>query len=121
MTLPWPVLVCGLLAVLVLGGLTVLFWRDPIDGMRQTTHRLECLPQVMTDRYAALAVLALALTLRGDLVLLAVFFGVCSFMGFADGRIYAQSGFPHTKHTLAGALSALGVAVTLAAIAMETA
>lgn len=112
-------LVCGAITVVILGAMALAFWRDPEVGMRQTTHRVELLPRVMADRYTAFAVLALALTLHGDLGLLAVFFGVCAFMGFADGLIYARAGQPHAKHTASGVLSVVALAVTVAAQAGE--
>lgn len=95
-----------------------LFWRDPKDGMRQTTHRVEMLPRVMADRYTAFAILAVVLTLRGDLWLMAALFGVCAFMGFADGLIYARANLPHIKHTASGILSAGALLITLVAIAL---
>ncbi len=82
-----------------------LFWTDPARGLAETTHRVEMLPRVMADRYTAFAVLGLFLTLYGDFRVLAVFFAVCAFMGFADGALYARAGHPHMKHTTSGVLS----------------
>ena len=64
------VTLCGIVTVLILGYMAFLFWRDPQDGLAQTTHRVELLPQVMADRYTAFAVLAVVLTLYGDLWLM---------------------------------------------------
>lgn len=115
--LVWAALLCGAVTVLILAAMAVAFWRDPDDGLRQTTHRIELLPRVMADRYTAFALLALVLTLHGDLSVLAAFFAICAFMGFADGLIYARAGHPHAKHTLSGALSIGALAITLAALA----
>ena len=113
----WAVTLCGAVTVLILAAMAVAFWRDPEEGLRQTTHRVELLPRVMADRYTAFAVLALVLTLHGDLTVLAAFFAVCAFMGFADGLIYARAGHPHGKHTLSGVLSVGALGITLAAMA----
>jgi ABC-type spermidine/putrescine transport system permease subunit II len=111
------VTLCGAVTVLILAAMAVAFWRDPDEGLRQTTHRVELLPRVMADRYTAFAILALVLTLHGDLGVLAAFFAVCAFMGFADGLIYARAGHPHIKHTLSGVLSVGALGITLAAMA----
>ena len=111
------VIFCGAVTALLLAAMAVVFWRDPAEGLRQTTHRAELLPRVMADRYTAFAILALVLTLHGDLGVLAFFFAVCAFMGFADGLIYARAGHPHAKHTLSGVLSVGALGVTLAAMA----
>ncbi|MGR3635173.1 MAG: hypothetical protein ACU0BK_04525 [Shimia sp.] len=108
----------GLLTILLcLGGaivtgiLAVTFWRDPVAGMKSATHRHEQLPQVMTDRYFAFTFLALAAAWHGDACVIAVLFVAFSFMGFADGVIYARAGHPHIKHTAAGVAAALVAAV----------
>jgi hypothetical protein len=107
--------ICGAVTFLILGALAYAFWSDPEKGLRQTTHRGEQLPLVMADRYAAFAILAAFLTLYGDLNILILFFAVCAFMGFADGRIYARAGHPHWKHTLSGILSLVALGVAAAA------
>jgi hypothetical protein len=114
--LPGLVTVCLLVTVAILGLLAFAFWSNPARGLAQTTHRVEMLPLVMADRYTAFAVLALALIVFGDLRLIAIFFAVCAFMGFADGLIYARAGHPHIKHTLSGVLSVVALGVTLAAL-----
>jgi hypothetical protein len=105
------------LAVLILVVLAALFWHNPENGLKQTTHRRENLPLVMANRYTAFAVLGTAIVLSGHLPLLAVFFAVCAFMGFADGWNYARSGLAHIKHTASGVLSVVCLGVTLAALA----
>ena len=110
-------LVCGGITVLILGAMAFAFWKDPEIGLRQTTHRAEMLPKVMADRYTAFALLALAALINGDPKVLAVFFAVCAFMGFADGWLYARAGHPHLKHTISGVLSAVALVIALLAIA----
>ncbi|NKB28092.1 MAG: hypothetical protein GKR99_11275 [Rhodobacteraceae bacterium] len=112
------VTLCGIVTILILGYMAFLFWRDPEDGLAQTTHRVELLPRVMADRYTAFAILAVVLTLYGNLWLMAALFGVCAFMGFADGLIYKRAGVAHMKHTASGILSAGALGVTLIAIAL---
>lgn len=107
--------ICGFITFVILAVLAYAFWSDPDKGLQQTTHRLEKLPLVMADRYTAFAILALAFTLYGDLNILILFFGICAFMGFADGLIYARAGHPHWKHTASGILSTLALSVALAA------
>jgi hypothetical protein len=115
MSLILLVKICGAITFLILGGLSYAFWSNPEKGLRQTTHRLENLPLVMADRYAAFAILAAFLTLYGDLNILILFFAVCAFMGFADGRIYARAGHPHWKHTGSGILSVVAAIIALMA------
>ena len=103
----------------VLAVLAYAVWSNPERGLAQTTHRVEQLPLVLADRYTAFAILALIFTLYGDPVVLAALFGVCAFIGLADGIIYARAGHPHLKHTVSGVLSAIGLVVALAAIALQ--
>jgi len=106
---------CGLITFVILALLAYAFWSDPDKGLTQTTHRLEKLPLIMADRYTAFAILALAFTLYGDLNILILFFGICAFMGFADGLIYARAGHPHWKHTASGILSVVAAIIAAAA------
>lgn len=115
------VIACGAFTALVLTALAATFWANPAAGMRQTTHRLDKLPLVMANRYTAFAVLGLVLTLHGDLGVLAAFFGVCAFMGFSDGVIYARAGYAHLKHTISGCLSVFAMGLAIAALALGTA
>jgi hypothetical protein len=119
MTLSMLVTLCVLITVLILSGLAYAFWSNPVRGLAQTTHRAELLPLVLADRYTAFALLALAVLVFGDLRMTAAFFGVCAFMGFADGVIYARAGHPHMKHTFSGVLSVIALGVTLAALVVE--
>jgi hypothetical protein len=119
MTLATLVTVCALVTFLILSGLAYAFWSNPARGLAQTTHRIEMLPLVMADRYTAFALLTLAILVFGDLRLMAAFFAVCAFMGFADGMIYARAGHPHMKHTVSGVLSVIALGVTLAALIAE--
>lgn len=105
--------------ILVTGLLAVVFLRDPVSGLAQTTHRLEQLPQVMTDRYIAFAGLALFATLYGDLKVIAALFAAFAFMGFADAFIYHRAGHPTAKHMAAGAAATLVVLVALFALRTE--
>jgi hypothetical protein len=116
MTLDLLVTICAVITVLILAMLAYAFWSNPARGLVQTTHRVELLPLVLADRYTAFALLALAILVLGDLRLMATFFAVCAFMGFADGLIYARAGHPHMKHTLSGVLSVIALGVTLAAL-----
>ena len=95
--------------------MALLFWRDPQNGLKQTTHRLENLPLVLANRYTAFAILAAAILISGDLTLLAVFFGVSALMGLADGWSYARSNLPHIKHTASGLLAVVALGITLIA------
>jgi hypothetical protein len=119
MTLASLVTGCAVITFLILGGLAYAFWSNPARGLVQTTHRIEMLPLVLADRYTAFALMTLAILAFGDLRLMAAFFGICAFMGFADGLIYARAGHPHMKHTFSGILSVVALGVTLAALAVE--
>ncbi|MGR3712097.1 MAG: hypothetical protein ACU0A6_03130 [Shimia sp.] len=111
MSLGTLTILLGFGGAIVTGILAVTFWRDPVAGMKSATHRLEQLPQVMTDRYVAFTFLALAAAWHGDAGVIAVLFVAFAFMGFADGMIYARAGHPHIKHTAAGVAAALVAAV----------
>ena len=108
-------LICGWLATALLVYMAFLYWRDPQNGLEQTTHRLESLPLVLANRYTAFAILGAAILLRGDLTLLAVFFAVSALMGLADGWNYARSSLPHIKHTMSGVLAIIALIITLIA------
>ena len=99
----------------VTGTLATLFLRNPAQGMAQTTHHAEQLPQVMTGRYIALTLLALGATLYGDMAVIAFLFAVFAFLGFADASIYARAGRPAAKHLIAGLAALIVTAVALAA------
>ena len=96
--------------------LAVLFLRDPVKGLAQTTHRLADLPKVMADRYVAFTALAAGATLYRDLKVIAFLFAVFAFMAFADAWIYARQGHATSKHLTAGIAAALVCAVALAAL-----
>ena len=119
MTLAQVAIALSGVGVLVTGFLALVFLRDPVKGMQQTTHRAEKLPEVMTDRYIAFTILALAATIYGDLNVIAVLFATFAFMGFADAWIYARRGFPIAKHVGAGVAALLVVVVALMAKAGE--
>ncbi|WP_101068276.1 hypothetical protein [Roseovarius salinarum] len=103
----------------VMAVLALLFWRDPAQAMRLTTHRAEALPQVMVDRYAAFGVLAVGAALSGDPVVIAWLFSAFALMGFADAWIYARAGYAFAKHLAAGVAALVVVAVALAGRAGE--
>lgn len=99
----------------LLAYMAVIFWRDPDNGLKQTTHKVQNLPLVMANRYTAFAILGGAIVLSGNLTLLAVFFAVSALMGLADGWNYARSGNPHIKHTASGVAAIVGLVITLIA------
>ena len=101
--------------VAVTGTLAALFIRNPAQGMVQTTHHAEQLPQVMTGRYIALTLLALGATIHANMVVIAFLFAVFAFLGFADAFIYARAHRPMAKHLTAGITATLVTALALAA------
>lgn len=105
------------IGVLVTGALALLFLRDPVRGMAQTTHRPEKLPEVMADRYIAFAFLAAGATVYGDMSVIAWLFSAFAFMGFADAWIYARGGHGSARHLAAGAAAALVALTALLAMA----
>ena len=115
MTLEGAAIALSGMGILVTGVLALLFLRDPVAGMAQTTHRLEKLPEVMADRYIALMILTIGATLYGDMKVIAVLFASFAFMGFADAWIYARGGFSFAKHLAAGVAASIVVVVALLA------
>ena len=101
--------------VAVTGTLAVLFLRDPVQAMVQTTHHADQLPQVMTGRYIALTLLALGATIHGNMAVIAFLFAVFAFLGFADAWIYARADRPMAKHLTAGITASLVTVVALVA------
>ena len=101
--------------VAVTGTLAALFIRNPVQGMLQTTHHAEQLPQVMTGRYVALTLLALGATIHGNMAVIAYLFAVFAFLGFADAFIYVRAGRPIAKHLTAGIMAAVVTALAFAA------
>jgi len=115
MTLAQLAIVLSGAGVLVTGLLAVIFWRDPVKGLEQTAHRADKLPQVMTDRYIAMLMLAIGATLYRDMLVIAMLFASFAYMGFADAWIYARSGNPYKKHVGAGIAASFVMIVALAA------
>jgi hypothetical protein len=102
--------------VAVTGGIAGLCVRDPVAGLAFLTHRLEQLPQVMTDRYVALFGFSLFATLYGDVTVLAAWSLVLAFLALADAVIYARLGKPYMKHLSGGVAALVAFAVFLAAL-----
>lgn len=116
MTLSTLTLILASLGVVWTAVIAFVFWRDPVKGMVITTHHLDQLPQVMTDRYFAFVLLALGAVIYGDLKVVAFLFAVFSFMGFADAAIYRPVSKPIAKHLSAGIFGALVSVVALLAV-----
>ena len=104
------------LGVAVTAALALVFIRDPVKGMVQTTHHQDQLPQVMTGRYVALAALALGATLYADMTVIAFLFAVFAFLGFADAAIYWRAGRPFLKHLIAGSTALAVMAMAIVAL-----
>ncbi|MEP2784009.1 MAG: hypothetical protein ABJO67_11530 [Pseudoruegeria sp.] len=105
-----------LITAILLPLMAFLFWTDPKRGLRETTHRAECLPAVMAGQYLALAALAIGILNFADLKMTAFFFVVCAFLGLVDAAIYVRAGHSYIKHTLAGVLALVAFAITLTAL-----
>lgn len=61
MTAPVPLLVLLGVGAVLTGLLAYAFWRDPVKGMADATHRPEKLPLVMVDRYIAVTIFQIGL------------------------------------------------------------
>ena len=102
---------------MITGLLAVAFIRDPVEGLKQTTHHLAQLPEVMADRYIAMTALAAGATWFGHPGVIAFLFTTFAFMGFADAYIYRRAGQPVMKHLAAGIAALIVVIIaTLAQI-----
>lgn len=115
-TLPTLALALSGGGVLVAGWLTLVYLRNPVVALGLTTHRLEDLPRVMTNRYAACLLLALGATLYGDPEVIAYLFAVFAMMAFSDALIYGRRGHAYGKHLISGLASTIVCLVALAAI-----
>ncbi|MDZ4096991.1 MAG: hypothetical protein U1D35_19015 [Paracoccaceae bacterium] len=116
MSLASIVIAFGGLGTVVLAGLAVMFWRDPVWGMRLTAHRPEQLPQVMINRYAALTLVALGAVLMADLRFITLMAAAAAVLGLGDAVTYGRAGQPYAKHLIAGLLAAAVAAVGLLAV-----
>lgn len=103
------------LGVAVTATLALMFVRDPVKGMVQTTHHPDQLPQVMAGRYIAFTALALGATIYGNMTVIAFLFTVFAFLGFADATIYSRAGRPVAKHVIAGVTAVAVATLALAA------
>jgi len=115
MSLGLAAIILAAVGALVTGRLAWMFFRDPKAGLADATHRPEQLPQVMTNRYLSMTVLAVAAALYGDPLVIAVLFATYAFMGFSDASIYSRAGHPAIKHVAAGLAAAIVVIVALLA------
>lgn len=113
MDLPWIILALLLIGGVLTGVLALAFYRDPVKGMAEATHRPEQLPLVMIDRYIAVTIIQIGLFFFGSLEMVAVFCVAGAVMGLGDGLIYARAGHPSAKHTSSGILAVVALMVTL--------
>jgi hypothetical protein len=114
----WASAAAGLawVGVAVTGGIAGMCLRNPAAGLAFLTHRIEQLPQVMTDRYVALFGFSLFAALYGDLNVLLAWSLVLAFLALADAVIYARSGKPYMKHLSSGVAALFASAVFVAAL-----
>ncbi len=106
----------ALIGAMIPAYIGVLFAFDPVKALPQATHRLEQLPLVMVDRYAAFALFALAAAWSGDMRVIAATFAILAVPGLGDAFIYARAGHPFRKHLAAGLAALFVSALAFAAI-----
>jgi hypothetical protein len=112
------VITLALIGAMIPAYIGLLFALSPAKALPQATHRLELLPLVMADRYAAFALFALAAALSGRMTVVAVTFAILAVPGLGDAVIYARAGHSYRKHLAAG-LGALLVSVLALAATMN--
>ena len=110
------VITLALIGAMIPTYIGALFALDPVRALPQATHRLELLPRVMADRYAAFALFALAAAWSGDMRIIAVTFAILAVPGLGDAVIYARAGHSFRKHLAAGLAALFVSALAFAAI-----
>lgn len=109
------VITLALIGAMIPAYIGLLFALDPVKALPQATHRIELLPLVMVDRYAAFALFALAAALSGEMAIIAVTFAILAVPGLGDAFLYARAGHSYRKHLAAGLAALLVSALALAA------
>ncbi len=107
MTLAGITLAIASLTVLSTTWLGFLFLRNPARGFAVTQHDPEHLPDVMSDRYFAMALLVVGAVLYGDFKVIAYLFAVFCFLGCADAWIYHRASKSYSEHLTAGVAGAI--------------
>ncbi len=86
--------------------LAVLFLWAPRRGLTFATHDTENLPEVMANRYLAMALIMAGAIYNGDPGLIAFIFTATGVSAAHDAWIYARHNKPYIKHVFSAALSA---------------
>lgn len=99
--------------------LAITYARDPSRGLSFNHHQLEALPEVMANRYTAMAAMVTAATLYRDLNVIAFVAGCVAMMAFWDHRIYARRGQHSRRHLVSGSVALIIAAVAVFAKLMN--
>ncbi len=112
-TLPLPVYLLALAMTGIVIWLAVLFLWAPGRGLTFATHEAENLPEVMANRYVAMALIMAGALYNGNPGLIAFIFAATGLSAAHDAWIYARHGKPFVKHVFSATLSAV---IALAAL-----
>ncbi len=112
-TLPFPVVLLAVAMTGIVIWLAILFLWAPGRGLRFATHEVENLPEVMANRYVAMALIMAGALYNGDPGLIAFVFAATGLSAAHDAWIYARHGKSFLKHLFSATLSAV---IALAAL-----
>jgi hypothetical protein len=104
------------IGILVTGYLAVIFLRDPVAAMAQTTHRAEYLPRIMGGRYVGFFLFAIGAALSRDARVIGWLFAVFTVVSLYDVWVYRAGGHRFGPHLAAAVASAIGACVAALAI-----
>ena len=93
--------------------LAVLFLWAPRRGLSFATHEAENLPEVMANRYLAMALIMAGALYNGNPGLISFVFAATGISAAHDAWIYARHRKPWGKHLFSALLSAVVAAVAL--------
>ena len=105
--LPIQVTVLAVFLTGIVIWLAVLFLWSPKRGLTFATHERENLPEVMANRYLAMALIMAGALYNGDPGLIAFIFAATGFSAAHDAWIYARHKKPFVKHVFSATLSAV--------------
>ncbi len=93
--------------------LAVLFFWKPERGLTFATHERDYLPEVMANRYLAMALIMAGALYDGEPALIAFVFAATGLSAAHDARIYARHRKPFFKHVFSAVFSAIVAAAAL--------
>ncbi len=112
-TMPTAIFILAVVLTGIVVWLAVLFLWAPKRGLSFATHEAENLPEVMANRYIAMALIMAGALYNGNPGLIAFIFAATGLSAAHDAWIYARHNKPFVKHVFSASLSAIVAIVAL--------